>query len=574
MTTAAFREKPFPLLCGMTLVGMSLCAGLALHAGTNGFSARLADPLEWLYADSSLETTPPLDEIDIPLNGVAEANVLLCGLDADSPLSLRCDAEGAEWFRMKPVPVERNTGPDGMLEDPSRGVTNRFVTRRAPFRVYDAMEPILGDHLVPGAQAVALRVRLRGRLGSGRRTVVFSLSQGGRTVALPFKIRVHDVTVPPVGRDGFRYTNWIDWYGAMRCHGVRSYWSDSHFDVIARYMRLAAYGRQNVMPVPLFLKKDGDTDFDVPDQKLYARFVDLATKEGFFWLEGSHLCGFSNGSWSDNSFRPRSRWRSPAEPPAPTNTTTSIEGAARLARTASALAEMIERRGWRERWLQHVSDEPSTHNAAEYRITAGIVRKYMPGIRLVDAIEIPDLAGALDVYCPKNYKYELNAADYEALRTRDTDEIWCYTCNFPGGKWMNRLLDQELVRSLYIPLGCHLFSLQGYLHWGLNRYSPERTPFDAGFSGNGPAGDRNIVYPGPDGPWPSVRLEAMRQGIEDFELLKMLSRIDRSAADRLVRRVVRGFGDYTTRVADYRAMRRALLERLSCCNTATNNGGE
>ena len=568
MTTAG----PISRLCGMALFGMSLCAGLALHAGTDGLSARLADPLEWLYADSPLETVQPLGELDIPINGVAEANVLLCGLDADSPLSLRCDTEGVEWFRMLSVPVERNTGPDGMLEEPSRGVTNRFVTRRAPFRVYDAMEPVLGGSVVPNAQAAALRVRLRGRLGSGRRTVVLLLSQGGRAVALPFKVRVHDVVVPPVGRDGFKYTNWIDWYGAMRCHGVRSYWSDSHFDVIARYMRMAAYGRQNVMPVPLFLKKDGDTDFDVPDEKLYARFVDLATKEGFFWLEGSHLCGFSNGSWSDKSFRPRSRWRSPAEPPAPTNTTTSIEGAARLARTASALAEMIERRGWRERWFQHVSDEPSTHNAAEYRITAGIVRKYMPGIRLIDAIEIPDLAGALDVYCPKNYKYELKAADYEALRTRETDEIWCYTCNFPGGKWMNRLLDQELVRSLYIPLGCHLFSLQGYLHWGFNRYSPERTPFEPGFSGNGPAGDRNIVYPGPDGPWPSVRLEAMRQGIEDYELLRVLSKRDSAAADGLVRRVVRGFGDYSTRVADYRAMRRALLETLSGCNKKDNEG--
>ena len=548
---------------------MSMVATLAAA----DFSASLVDSLEWLYPDSVAEAQPVLAETDIPLNGVAEANVLLCGLDADAPLSFGCSIGGAEWFRLVAVPVEVNTGPNGLIEDLARGMTNRFVTRRAPFRVYDAMEPLPERKFVPGSHTAALRMRLRGRLGAGLHTAVLSLAQNGRKAELSLKVRVHGVEVPPAGRNSFRYTNWLDWYDAMRCHGVRSYWSDRHFDVVAKYMRIAAYARQTVMPVPLFLKKDGDTDFDVPDEKLYVRFVDLATREGFFWLEGSHLCGFSNGSWSDKSFRPRSRWRSPAEPPAPTNSTTSIKGAARLARTASALAEMIERRGWRERWLQHVTDEPSTHNAAEYRITAGIVRKYMPGIRLVDAIEIPNLAGALDVYCPKNYMYEQNAAAYEALRTRDTDEIWCYTCNFPGGKWMNRLLDQELVRSLYIPLGCHLFSLQGYLHWGLNRYSPENSPFSPGFAGRGPAGDRNIVYPGPDGPWPSVRLEAMRQGIEDYELLRVLSKRDSAAADGLVRRVVRGFGDYTTRVADYRAMRRALLETLSGY-IAKDNGGK
>jgi hypothetical protein len=194
---------------------------------------------------------------------------------------------------------------------------------------------------------------------------------------------------------------------------------------------------------------------------------------------------------------------------------------------------MVKKNGWQDIWYQHVSDEPSKFNISEYRITVGIVRKYMPGIKFIDTVETPDFAGALDVYVPKNFKYEKDKEKYEALKTRPSDELWCYTCITPGGKWLNRLLDQEILRSLYLPWGCHVHSLDGYLHWGFNRYAPGKTPFDPGYNSDGPAGDRNLVYPGADGPWPSIRLEALRPGIEDLELMRILETKDPKLAAAL-----------------------------------------
>ena len=514
---------------------------------------QLAEPLEWLYPDSRVGDLPAFFETDVPSNGVAEANILFNGLAANEPLAFACDAPGGEWFRLVPVPVEKNTGPEGCLENPAKGMTNLFVTRRAPFKVHDAMAPLAGRTLVPEAASVALRFRLR-RFGGwkGSRDVQLSFVQGAFRTNLAFRVNVHAVAVPPVGKDSFKYTNWMDWYGAMRCHGVRSYWQDAHFETIRQYMRLAAYGRQNVMPLPLFLETDA-TGAQVPNEARYVRFVKMAQEEGFAYLEGPHFCVFTNGSWNARAFKVRTG----------TNVTTTIEGAAELGRLAGAFADMITRNGWRDIWYQHVADEPSKHNAAEYRITAGIMRKYMPGIKLIDAIELPELAGALDAYCPKNYRYEERKAQYERLRTRATDEMWCYTCLVPGGKWMNRLLDQEVLRALYLPWGCFVHGLDGYLHWGFNRYAPGKTPFDAGFSGDLPPGDRNIVYPGPDGPWPSVRLEAMRQGMEDLELLRLLKRRDAAGAAALCARVVRGFQDYANDPAAYRAARRDLLKALA-----------
>ena len=531
-------------------------------ASSNGVSVRvrLSDPLEWLYPDSRAEDVEPFAAVDVPSNSAAEANILLTGLVPDVPLSFSCDAAGAEWFRLLAVPVEKNTGPNGFVENREKGVTNRYVTRVAPFEVFDALEP-LGDRrkIERPAETVALRFRLRRfPAGCASLPVEFGFAQGSFRTNLAFAANVHDVAVPPSGKDSFRYTNWMNWYGAMRCHGVRSYWLDGHFETIRKYMRLARYGRQNVIPVPLFTKKDESTGRYALREDLYRRFVGMALEEGFSYLEGPHLCVFGEKGWHSSEFRVRTG----------TNITTSAEGAAELGRLASAFAAMIEHNGWRDIWYQHVADEPSPHNVTEYRLTAGIVRKYMPGIKLIDAIETPHMAGALDIYCPKNFLYAREKDAYELLRTRPTDEIWCYTCLTPGGKWMNRLLDQEVIRALYLPWGCFRHSLDGYLHWGFNRYEPGMTPFDAGFNGKGPAGDRHLVYPGPDGPWPSVRFEAMRQGVEDVELLRLLKRRDAAKADALVSRLVRGFDDYTTDVRAYRAVRRELLESLSKKRTA------
>ena len=318
----------------------------------------------------------------------------------------------------------------------------------------------------------------------------------------------------------------------------------------------------NVMDVATeaFGEIRGSADFEVLGNGLTldgeGEGVKLLDKKGIWWIEGSHLAGFSTGHWGAPAFVPHGN----------TNLTTSAAGAAALAKRAAELAKVIDAHGWRARWYQHVADEPSYHNVTNYRLTCGIVRKAMPGIRLTDAVESFDMGGALDAYCPKSYVYEQAKADYDLLKAAPTDELWCYTCCFPGGQWTNRLLDNELLRPVYLPWGCACFKLDGYLHWGFNQYGEKSNPFrqscgmDMHLGSLLPPGDRNIVYPGKDGPWPSLRLEAMRQGFEDLELLKALAARDAAKAEKIRRQIVRGFGDYTADPKAYRAARRALLD--------------
>ena len=298
------------------------------------------------------------------------------------------------------------------------------------------------------------------------------------------------------------------------------------------------------------------------DKKKFARFLDIYNRTGIWYLEGTHLAGFVNG------------WGSPAFKTAyTTNVTTTVEGALALSKLAKMYMEEIETRGLRDRWYQHVADEPGGANVPEYRITAGIVRRYMPGIRTVDAVEEPSFAGALDVWCPKVNSFERHHALYDSFRTNFGDRVWCYTCCVPGGKWMNRTMDGELLRPALIPWVSVMWDVDGFLHWGYNRWQrnqgqdPFKEPYPKSWGGsnNGnslPSGDTHIVYPGKDGPWPSARLEATRAGMEDADLLTMLRRRDKERADGLVRRIARGFQDYTPSCKLYREVRRDILRAL------------
>jgi hypothetical protein len=150
------------------------------------------------------------------------------------------------------------------------------------------------------------------------------------------------------------------------------------------------------------------------------------------------------------------------------------------------------------------------------------------------------------------------------------DDVWSYTCCCPGGPWLNRLLDMELLRPVLIGWATALFKLDGFLHWGLNQYQKQQNPFEmsivpnwGGGSNALPPGDTHVVYPGGSGPWSSVRFEAHREGLEDLELLQILQARDPARGRAILKPVIRAFDDYTKDAAVLRAARRKLLQALS-----------
>ena len=522
--------------------------------------AELKDSLEFLYADSEVGAMPHQTvTVDVARGGTISMHFLLNSLGKGDELRLALRKRGrivssAQWLRLVHVPVESNTSPLGFTE--KAGERNPFVARRAPFRVFDAMEPVR-DLIIADAPTTALRVQWSVSRDEeiGRHDFSAEIVCAHGIARFLITAIVHKSVIPETSAETLPYTNWFSFELMATRHGLNP-WGEAHWRMIERYAQLMVHARQNTFWCPLhdvFVVKKGIPELN---RSRLRRIVEIFTRVGMHYIEGGHLAARTGGNWKATTF----------DVTLSSTRATSPEGNVFLSRIARSLMEEIRQNGWSKRWLQHVTDEPSAENAVDYRILGGMVRKYMPGIPLLDATMDTSLVGSVDIWCPQAQEYQHHQAEFEAQR-KVGDRVWFYTCCFPGGPWLNRLLDMELLRSALFGWGAARFSLDGFLHWGLNHYRPTQNPFhtsvvDHGGGNSLPAGDTHIVYPGNKEPWSSLRLEAQREGFEDYELLKRLKAVEPRAADQIIYKVIRGFDDYTKDTGVFRSARKALLNAL------------
>lgn len=529
----------------------------------------LRDSLENLYPDSNIGTRPVHRmTLDVARGGTASVHILIKGLRAGAAVRFAAQGSGlpfadAVWTRLIDVPVEENTGLIGFSEKSLDGAPsnapNPFVVRQAPFRAYDALAPARRA-VAAATETLALRVDIPVPVDARPRryhgTLQFTQAKIERAVRLD--VQVYPARIPPAGAASLPVTNWFSYENIATRHDLKM-WSEAYWRMLRRYADLMAHGRQNTfwIPLPAIFEKQGSR-LTLNEARL-DRLVRLFTAAGLWNIEGGHLASRTGGKWDAPTF----------DTAFGQQLATSPAGNAILVQLCRQLLTAIEKRGWRSRWFQHVTDEPIPANAIDYRILVGMVHKYMPGIPILDATQDPKLVGSVDIWCPQVQEYQHDRAAYESQRALG-DKVWYYTCCFPGGPWLNRLLDQELLRPVLLGWGGALYNLDGFLHWGFNHYREDQDPFTQSVlpnHGGGvntlPPGDTHIAYPGRGGPWSSLRLEAHREGFEDYELLRILKARDPQAARAVLARAIRGFDRYVKTVRRFRAARRALLKALS-----------
>ncbi len=518
--------------------------------------AELRDSLEFLYPDSKIDQRPCRNmSIDVARRGFISVHILLNALKvgANIRLSLLCRGKKvrqAKWFRLVDVPVEENTGTVNFTER-SDNKKNRHVIRRAPFRVYDPMEPISSRYraLAP-TMVFRLQLPLAADDRPGQRDYIIEVCSGQEKVEMKLKVMVHKAVIPPAGAKSFCYTNWFELQNIAKHHRVKM-WSEAHWRMIRQYADLMVHGRQNTFMLGQHNIFKKTNQGQVLDQQRLHRLVKLFSQAGMHYIEGGHLA--TRNDWEDKRFVLGKKGI----------LATSPEGDLAISHIGKQLMREITANNWQDRWIQHVADEPWGESCKDYRILAGIVRKYMPGIPLLDALMDPALSGSVDIWCPQIKDFQEQRAHFDSVR-KVGDKVWFYTCCTPGGKWLNRLLDMELLRPALLGWGAALFRLDGFLHWGLNWHGDK--PFDqsvvvrANSNNCFPAGDSHVVFPGKGGPWSSLRFEAHREGLEDYQLLHQLQAKNPRTADKITCRAIRAFDDYTRDVKVFRAARKALLK--------------
>ena len=219
-------------------------------------------------------------------------------------------------------------------------------------------------------------------------------------------------------------------------------------------------------------------------------------------------------------------------------------------------------------YSQHIADEPIDCNVKTYVEIARFVKSLCPDIKIIEACHSNNLENTVDIWVPQLNFYNSNFKFYKE-REAAGDMVWFYTCLAPQGQFANRFIELPLIKTRLVHWLNFKYDCKGYLHWGFNQWRKDEDPFgETTFmneeAGNTlPGGDSWIVYPKNGNLHGSIRLEAMRDGITDYTLLRMLEKKDAKLAQRLSRLVVFNWNHYDPEANHFRMIRHQILEALS-----------
>ncbi|MDD2244808.1 DUF4091 domain-containing protein [Proteiniphilum propionicum] len=226
----------------------------------------------------------------------------------------------------------------------------------------------------------------------------------------------------------------------------------------------------------------------------------------------------------------------------------------------------LEDNGWYDRYLQHIGDEPVIANAASYSEISTFVRKHMEGVKILEAVLTSEgIDDGIDIWIPQVNVFGSNYDTIFKPLIDKGDEVWIYTCTGPQGNYANRFIQLPLIQMRIMHWINFKYQASGYLHWGGNSWTTAADPYKetTNLTHDWPGGDSYIVYPGYGKLYPSIRLSAMRDGIYDYELLKMLREKNPLKAQDIVDKVVISYAEYNNTIPNFRKMRKEILESLS-----------
>jgi hypothetical protein len=399
----------------------------------------------------------------------------------------------------------------------------RELLRRAPF---DAPDPLLPaapiDVAADSTQPFWITIHVPGDAAPGQYSGALVLRWTGGEATMPLSLTVWPFALP--ADCPLTFTNWISPAALAKHHKVELE-SDAFYTVLGNYAHAAAEHYQNVMWVSLSTVRiaqsaAGELRFDFTH---FDRWVETVSANGCGRLIEIQPLGRWADGWDSTDIALHDLYLV-----GPDGTAKTLAAAQCLPTLLPALEAHLRERGWLERTVLHIADEPAVHHVAAWRQKSDWVHSLAPGIRRIDAIEAPDFGTSLEIWVPKlNHLYNW-LAGYQRAQARGA-ELWFYTCCHPTASYPNRFLDFPLLSTRLLQWYNWRYRLSGYLHWGLNFWNDE--PLASAGSTDLPPGDCWIVYPGPDGrPLSSIRWEALRDGFEDYQYLRLLAECQRRLA--------------------------------------------
>jgi hypothetical protein len=466
-------------------------------------------------------------------------------------------------------------------------------------------------------QAVYIRLRIPADLPPGPHTgTVRAFAQYGFEDETPIwqgevRLEVAAAVLPDVRDWSFHLNLWQHGTAVARQHHA-ALWSDAHFALLDRYFAsLAQLGQKTVSVMAAEIPWSGQRCYR---DRLYPSYLfEHAVVDVYRRAAGALRCDFTHldrllslaaahgldreievfgllNVWQDEAFG-----FGKVAPDAPdavrvrcfdesTGRIEYLRSAAELAWFVRALADHLEALGLLDR-VRIAADEPS--DLAAFRRSVAFLQEAAPNLKykayinhfefLEDApAGVVDAVPVLPLACQDP---ELTRQLTARLHEDDGRMLW-YVCCWPPIP--NTFLHSPLVEGELHGWLTYFLGLDGFERWAFCLWpaDPWHRP---GFRAPGwSAGDMFFVLPGPDGaPVETLRYEALRAAVQDYELLKLAERtlpagearalIQQAFAHILRAGSVADFANvatlkaedlYSLDPADYRAARQVILNAL------------
>ena len=316
-----------------------------------------------------------------------------------------------------------------------------------------------------------------------------------------------------------------------------------------------------------FSEENGIYSFDYTNfDKMISIFNEVGTLK---MLEGGHIAGRC-GNW-DSQFEPvvfrkvdgkMHRGKMPLNTPEAKNFYKQF---------MPSLYSHIRNKFPNVLYAQHIADEPTNSNIKSYVEIAKFIKELCPDMKIIEACHTHDLENTIDIWVPQLNFFQSDYNFYQE-RVENGDDVWFYICLNPQGEYANRFIEQPLIKSRIVNWLNFKYNSRGYLHWGFNRWDIKENnenPYDETSDINKeagnvlPGGDAWMVYPNNGKINGSIRFEAMRDGVTDYTLLRMLEKKDAKIAHELCRQIVYDWNHYDTETNNFRLIRHKILEQLS-----------
>lgn len=470
-----------------------------------------------------LRDDPPLDEpgtaaVDVRIATHETATCqLVLRADAETDVSVTVDIDAArvDVLASHYVEVARPSVPTG-------------VAGWYP----DAMVPLTDVvRLEPGRnQSVWVTLESDRPAGEYRGTIVVAAHDA--TLRIPLRLTVLDLRIPesPTARSAFAI-----WYGEIATYyGITD--PDEHWATAERFYDFQL--RHRVVP----------TDLPVPTDLSVSQY--LARAEKYLDTAGVpfRIPYLGDAEWTRE------------------------------------LVEALRDRGVLHRCYFYVDDidEPTPSNLDKVREVCATLDSIAPDVPHLVTIEpIPELFGTVNAWVPLFDRFD---ADVAAQRQAAGEQVWWYGCIIPTRPYPTLHLDDDPTNARVVSWMQHAAGVDGQLYWATDifgKYDGQR--FGSRDVWQDPvafpdiAGDGFLLYPGEGGtPLGTTRLEALHQGLVDYEYLCLLAdEIGKVAATLDVRdldprdvlwvwyhRLFDSLSSFTRDAAEVQAVRDEVVDQL------------